>query len=420
MMFIRGHPADYDHWANLGCFGWDYASVLPYFKRLETSSRGADQYRGNSGPQSVDDTRAPSPLTDRWVAAMRAMGVPQVADLNGPAPDGVDYVQATQLNGWRHTTGKAFVRPVVGRSRLALQLHSEVQQILMEGKRAIGVEYVRKGRTRKAIAECGVIVSAGTMASPALLMRSGIGNSEELRRLGIPTVMDLPGVGQNLQDHPGVVVSHNTTHETFGSDQGILRSPIHAANFLFRGRGPLSTSIGHAHAFIRTQEDMQLPNLQIITSPFGYDFDERGASLIRGRAFGTAIGLMRPKARGQLTLRSKDPAERPLIRHQMLDDAGDVAELIAGVRFVRRMMSTPEISDIIVAERFPGAELESDHELEQFVRNSTPELSVHGMENLWVADASIMPTLPSGNTNATAIMIGEKAADMILARHSEA
>ena len=436
MMFVRGHPWDYDHWASLGCTGWDYQSVLPYFKRLEDNSRGADEYRGVGGPAAVCDTRVPNQLTGLWVDAMINMGIPRCPDLNGAVPDGVDLVQASQKNGWRQTTGSAFVRPALRKNSLKLELHSEVHRVLFSGGRATGVEYCRKGKMRTEHARLGVVLAAGTMVSPTLLQRSGVGDAALLESLNIPVIADSPGVGKNLQDHPGVMLSYNINLPTFGSDSGPLRSLLHGLNFIFRGRGPLTTSIGHAQAFIRTLPHLERPNVQLITAPFAYDFDEKGAKLVRERAFGMAVGLMRPRPRGTIRLRSADYSVRPLIQHEMLGSSDDVDEIVAGVKFARELMQKSPIESVVVSERFPGKEIQSDQELESFIRQTAfsmyhqigtckmgtdelavvdPDLRVRGVSGLWVADASIMPTLPSGNANATCIMIGEKAADLVSA-----
>ena len=435
MMYIRGHPRDYDQWAALGCEGWDYASLLPCFRRLEDNPRGADQYRGVGGPQSVSETREHSALMDRWISAVEQAGVRRNPDLNGESPDGVGAVQATQKAGWRMTAGSAFVRPLLGKPNFELKLKCRATRIQLQDGRATGVEYERRGRCHVRTAAKGVIVSCGAMMSPVLLMRSGIGPRDELLAHGIDCLVDLPGVGANLQDHPAVIASYNVRHPTFGSRTGPLLNLWHGINFLLRGRGPLTTSIGHAHAFIRTDARLDLPDVQIITSPFAYDFDERGARLVRDQAFGIAIGVMRPGARGRIRLRSADASDPPRIEHQLLGDDADVRTLVDGVRFVRDVMRQPAIADIVVSERFPGSGIEDDAQLESFVRSVCfsmyhqvgtckmgvddqavvdPRLAVRGVKGLFVADASVMPTLPSGNTNATALMIGERASDLVL------
>ena len=435
MMYIRGHRADYDRWAGTGCAGWSYRDLLPYLRRMEDNNRGENTLRGIGGPQSVDDTRSPHPLTEKWIASIEAMGVPRVDDLNGEVPDGVDRVQATQKGGWRQTAASAYLRPLLKHPGLDLQCNAEVKQIHFEGTRASSITWQRSDSTHTSAASRGIIVASGAMGSPWLLLRSGIGPADSLSAAGIKTVSDVPGVGQNLQDHPAVMASFNLNEDSFGNELGPIRGIPHLLNFLLRGRGPLTTSIGHAHAFIRTDVGMELPDLQLISSPFAYDFDEKGASLVRDRAMGTAIGLMRPSSRGTLSLNQKDPFARPVISHEMLSHQADVEALMAGVRFVRKMMATPPMGQALVGERYPGAGVESTEQLEQFVRGACfsmyhqvgtckmgcdpmavvdPQLRVRGVENLWVADASIMPDLPSGNTNATAIMIGERASDFIL------
>ena len=434
MMFIRGHPKDYDRWAAAGCAGWSYEETLPYFTKLEDNEQGSSAYRGVGGPQRVSGTRAPSPLTDIWMDSLVNLGFPRSDDLNGSTPDGVGIVQATQKRGWRHTAGSAFVRPVLGRSSLDLQLHATVDRIVFEDKRAVGVQYRHKGRFVEASAKLGVIVSAGAMASPALLQRSGVGPPDVLRRAGVDPIVESYGVGANLQDHPGVSVCFNVDHPTFGSDLNLITAPLQGLNFLLRGRGPLTTSIGHAQAFVRSRPDLELPDLQLITSPFAHEFTDSGVELVRDKAFGMAIGVMRPGARGTVHIRSSDPDERPMIAHELLGDDGDVKRLIEGVRIARRMTQTEPLKSIFQSERLPGESVDSDDDIETFIRETAysmyhqvgtcrmgvddnavvdSKLRVRGAEALWVADASIMPDLPSGNTNATCIMIGERAADLI-------
>ncbi len=434
MMYIRGHREDYNGWAEMGCTGWDYQSLLPYFKRLEDNPRGADFYRGIGGPQSVSEARERSPLMDKWIEAVEEFGVPRNPDLNGEVPDGVDAVQCTQKAGWRHTAGSAFLRPVLGRANMRLELKAFVEKLEIKNGKVVSVDYRKNGRKITVHANKGVVLSAGAMVSPKLLLLSGIGPSSTLGEHGIDCVHELQGVGQNYQDHPAIMTSFNVNHETFGSNTGPIKNLLHGINFLLRGRGPLTTSIGHAQAFLRSSPDLALPDLQLITSPFAYDFDERGAKLVKDKAFGVAIGVQRPESRGVVSLHGKNPQFPPKIQFEMFGARKDLDTLVDGIKIARKLMQQAAMSAVYESERLPGSGADSDELLEQYIRNTAfsmyhqvgtckmgtddlavvdPKLKVRGLSNLWVADASIMPTLPSGNTNATALMIGEKASDLI-------
>jgi choline dehydrogenase len=433
MMFIRSHPWDFDHWASLGNPGWSYADVLPYFKRLEHNERGSSPFRGVGGPQAVSDCRTPHPLTDIWMRAAVEAGIERNPDLNGERPEGVDYVQASQKGGWRHSTAQAYLRGV-RRPNLDVRTNCFVQRVLFEGRRACGVEYAQGDSKRELRARCGVVVSAGSLSSPKLLQVSGIGRGEMLQALGISIIADLPGVGENLQEHPAFLTTTFVDSPTLSTDTGAFRNIMHGLNFLLRGRGPLTTSIGHAQAFVRSSPARIVPDIQLIMSPFAYDFHEAGARLCREQVFAVCVGLMRPRSRGNISLRSPDPADRPRIRHELLGSQEDVADMIAGLRLARRVLEQPSIRSMVRGERHPGGTIVSDADLESFIRtNAFPmyhpvgtcrmgkddgavvdhRLAVRGVERLWVADASVMPTLPSGNTNATVIMIGEKASDLL-------
>ena len=283
----------------LGCrrnVGWDYESVLPYFRRLERNERGANAYRGADGPVHVSEVRAPSPLTDAWIAACVEAGIPRSNDLNGFAPDGVDYVQASIKRGWRHSAGRAYLAPRPKGVRI--ELEAQVTKVLFDGRRAVGVAYAQKGQPRTATARCGVVVSAGAIASPKLLMLSGIGPAAQLTQVGIPVLHNAPQVGENLQEHPGVRMAYDVTAGSMGAETGPLKNLVHGINFLLRGRGPLSSGIGHAQAFVRSDASFALPNLQIIMSPFTIDFDEDGPQLNQEQTFGIAVGSCAQRAEG--------------------------------------------------------------------------------------------------------------------------
>ncbi|WP_245978832.1 GMC family oxidoreductase [Aurantiacibacter xanthus] len=441
MMFIRGHRHDYDSWHDLGATGWNYQSVLPYFRRMETNERGADAYRGGEGPLSVSEGRARYPLTDAWIEAAVQAGVPRSPDLNGGLAEGVDFVQVSQRKGMRHSTAVAYIWPNLNRASLTLQLHSRVNRIIVENRRATGVEITGEdGTIRRISARRGVVVCAGTMNSPRLLMLSGIGEAAQLKASGIEVVHDLPGVGQNLQDHPGTHLVNEAEGRTLNAEVQGLRGLGHLASFLTARKGALTTSIGHAQAFVRTNGAMAVPNIQLIFAPLAFDYGEDGKIRLRkSPSVSTAVALMRPRSRGRITLAGPDPALPPLIRHELLGDPQDVDEMVDGIEFARRIMEQPAIAGAITGEVRPA--LAPEHQtadrtaMRDYVRGAVssfyhqigtckmgsdamavvdPELKVRGLEGLWVADASVMPAMPSGNTNATAIMIGEKGSDHVL------
>jgi len=439
MMFIRGHRHDYDRWATeLGCAGWDHASVLPYFRKLETSSRGADAFRGGTGPLSVDEVRMTHPLTAAWMAAAQAAGVPACADLNGGDAEGVDRVQVSQRRGWRASTSAEYLRPARRRANLQVELRAEVQKILVSDGRARGVEYLQGGQRKTVHARGGVVVAAGTMASPKLLMLSGIGPGAQLAGLGIPVLCDLPGVGANLQDHVGTHYAVAVDQHTLNTDRHPLRLLLHAGNFLLRGRGPLATPIGHAQAFVRTRPGLAAPNLQLIMAPLAFDLDAQGKIVLAGEAaISTMVAVNRPASRGRLSLRSADPQDPPRIEHALLGADDDLEQLAEGLALARRIAQQAPLAAHVKHERLLFSQLQTHEQLRDFARAASicmyhpagtcrmgdtrrdaeavvdPQLRVRGVDGLWVADASVIPALPAGNINATVVMIGEKAADHI-------
>ena len=438
MMFIRGHRDDYDRWSDLGCTGWDYASVLPYFKRLECNRRGEDEWRGRQGPHSVEELNVDSALTHAWVKAAQEAGIPRSHDLNGAEHEGVDYVQVAQRRGWRESAVQAYLNPVRKRSNLHIQLNSQVTRILFDGARANGIEFVRDGvgQYGKALARAAVILSAGSIASPKLLQLSGIGDAQALKRVGIDGIAHSPGAGKNLQEHTGIRYSFDVNGETLGSRTGPLHNVVQLIRFLVNGKGLLTTPIAHAHAFIRTREKFRTPNIQVTMAPFHVDIAENSAVLSKERIAGGAVGLMRTGSRGEIALRSSDPLEPPRIHYPMLDSGDDIEQLVDACRLARRITEQPAFAGHLVRWRQPDDEVFSGDQLRDFVKDAafpmyhpvgtcrmgndaqavvSPDLKVRGVDGLWVIDASVMPTLVTGNTNATVLMIGEKGADLVRA-----
>ena len=441
MMFIRGHRYDYDRWAELGAEGWDYASVLSYFRRLEDNERGEDEWRGTGGPISVSEIRSRYGVTDRWIEAVQEAGYPRSADLNGEVAEGVDTIQLSQKRGLRSSTAFGYLRDKP--DGLDIMLEAQVLGIVLENGRATGVK-VRHGKVEKVLtAKRGVVLSAGALNTPRLLMLSGIGPAAHLREHGIEVAVDVPGVGANLQEHPGVHLVNNVSAHTLNDDSRGLETVRSALDFLFARKGALTTGIGHAQAFVKSREGLPAPNIQLAFSAFAFDITPKGNLALRKESsVSTFVALMRPESRGQVTLRSADPEDAPVITHQLIGEEDDAMQLVEGLMIARRIMGQGALEGMVTSEVRPGAEADSPQALMGYVRAATIPMYhpvgtakigagddpmavcdagclVRGTRNLWVVDASIMPTIPQGNTNATAIMIGERASDLVVDRVRE-
>ncbi len=437
MMFVRGHPWDYDHWAELGASGWDYPGVLPYFRRLEHNARRTDEWRGQGGPVAVSEVRSRYDITARWVEAAMQAGIRRSPDLNGEQAEGVDLVQVSQRRGLRASTAAAYLSP--SPEGLELLDRAEVLRIEVEHGRAVGVTLRREGIERTIRARAGVVLSAGALNTPRLLMLSGIGPAKHLKKLGIDVVRDLPGVGGNLQEHPAVHLVNEVSARTLNDDARGFAGLLQVLKLVCAGSGALTTGIGHAQALVKSRKGLPAPNLQLAFSAFAFEITPQGNLALRPRSsITTLVGLMRPSSRGRISLRSPDPADKPKIEHQLLGDEDDVAQLVEGLRIARKVARQPALAPMVTDEVRPGAAATGKQALTGYVRAATipmfhpvgtakmggakdrqavvgPDLRLHGIERLWVADASVIPTIPQGNTNATAIMIGEKASDLILA-----
>jgi choline dehydrogenase len=436
MIYVRGHPWDYDHWAQLGATGWSAAEVVPYFRRLESNSRGGNAARGDSGPIHVADNRVRYAIVDAFIDAAVSYGVPRNPDHNGEhAGEGTDYSQTNQRNGLRCSSARGYLHSGPRRPNLDIRTETVVRKILIEGGRAVGVEYERGRTTGTLVARGGVVLSAGSLNSPRLLMLSGIGPVDHLSAHGIKVVADRPGVGANLQDHVGTHIVARVNTRTVNSDSRGLAALRAGLSFLLFRRGAITSSMCHAQAFVRTTPGMAVPDVQVSCTAFAFDINEVGrAVLCRYPAISLTVGITRPKSRGSVRLRSGDPFAPPLIQHQLLGDAGDVERLARGIEIGRAILAQPAISKYVVEEVRPGPAV-AGAALRDYLHVASiplyhpvgtcrmgqdemavvdPDLRVHGVGNLWVADASVMPTLPSGNTNATAMMIGDKGADHVL------
>jgi choline dehydrogenase len=434
MLYVRGRPIDYDGWAAQGAPGWGWNDVLPYFMKSEDNARGASEWHGAGGPVRVSDQRSPRPIDRALIDASVAAGIPYTPDYNGPEQDGVSMFQVTQRNGRRFSTADAYLDPVIGRENLAVATRRLVLGVELEGERAVGVRLRRGRRGQETVrARREVILSAGAIGSPQLLALSGIGAPDELRAVGVEVRHDLPGVGGNLQDHPFVTVSWEVT------DQNTLFTAEHPrflAEWLLRRTGPMSSTVAEVVAFVRTRPGLAAADIQFHMAPAFYE--DHGAVTYEGHAAGVAPVLVSPKARGRVWLRSADPTDKPRILTNSLSEPEDLASLVAGVRLGRRIGEQSPLRELIVKEIAPGPELVDDIDLEADIRRrlmliyhpvGTCRMSdthseavvdsllrVHGIDGLRVVDASVMPIIPGGNTNAPTIMIAERAADLIAGR----
>ena len=434
--FIRGAPEDYNGWAALGCRGWDFETVLPYFRRLEDYEGGANEYRGTGGPLSVSHIRSVHPLSRALIESCVKAGMTFREDINLPPQMGVGYMQASQRKGWRHSSSRAYLWPAKGRANLRIVTHAQALGLTFEGTRATGVEYLRRGKRRRATASKAVVLCAGSFGSPQLLMLSGVGPAAHLREHGIEVRYDLPGVGENMQDHAGISQTVWVNRKTYNVQTGPLSALVYGAQWLLFGTGPGSTPIAQVCGYRRCDPSKSRSHVQYLFSPAGYDLTEDGPEVFEKPTITGLTNLHRPYSAGTVRLASADPLKQPQIQPNLFADERDIETLILGSRFFRTVFETEPIAGYIVGEHLPGKDVQSDDEWTDYIRAHAigvyhpagtckmghdpmavvdDGLKVHGLEGLFVADASIMPTVVSANLNATCIMIGERAAEMVRA-----
>jgi choline dehydrogenase len=451
MLWVRGNPADFDQWANLGATGWDHATLLPYMKSLESFDGGPSEYRGGSGPQSVSHIRMKHPLVAAWLRGAEQSGLPILDDYNGASQFGAGWSQLSQRKGLRHSTARSFLAKARRRGEVDVLTHATVVRVVFEGTKAVGVEYVKDGSSTVLRARREVILSAGALESPAILMRSGVGPASELAGLGISVVADVPAVGRNLQEHPAISMTFAVNGKTLNQELnplGVLKGGL---DFVFRRRGPGTAPLSHAMLFGPPVRPEGWPQYHVLMAPLGIGeekphatkeevaqsrHDKQDVALSKDPIVSAFMSPLHPRGRGVLRLTSSDPSVALSIEHPMLADDRDLVDLIAAARKVREIFESPAMRDVVIRENDPTAGLETDDQWADFIRGHCyggshwvgtvrmgapgdpeaavdPHLRVAGVSGLRVVDASIMPTLTSGNTNAPSVLIGERGASLI-------
>jgi choline dehydrogenase len=440
MIAIRGHRCDYDRWSAQGAAGWSYKEVLPYFKRLENSWRGAGPFHGSTGPVKISRVEGPTHLWQPLLESAQAAGIPLCDDPNGAEQDGIALMEATIGDGKRSSTARAYLRPAMSRTNLTIHTDAMASRIVVEQGRATSVEYRRHGQQCKARAAREIIVCGGAYHSPHLLLLSGIGPADELRALGINAIHDLPGVGRNLRDHPNIQNEYELRGDMgFTRNLRMDRAAVSVARWFISKDGPFATNGSTANVFARTLDGLEQPDIQLICLPVSNSatlwvpgFEKKPSSRLSVRC-----GYLQPKSRGWVKLRSANPADAPRILTNMFDDPRDLDAMLRAIKLSRSIYAQAPLRDMILRETLPGPGNASDAELREYIRRNAghrshpvgtcrmghdkdavvdSQLRVHGIAGLRVADASVMPEVPSGNTNLPSIMVGERAADLILGR----
>jgi choline dehydrogenase len=444
MIAVRGNRRDYDDWAapkeTGGLPGWSYAEVLPYFKKMETHWRGAGPYHGGDGPVHISRMEGPELLWEPLLAAAQAAGIPYCDDPTGPEQDGISKMESTVWRGRRVSSARAYLRPAMSRANLTVQTGVLVRRIVVRGGRAIGVQFARRGETLTVLANEEVIVSAGAYGSPQLLQLSGIGAADELRAAGVTPVHDLPGVGRNLADHPVVINEFDLK-----GDEGLTRylradrAALAAARWYAGKPSPFGYTGTLANIFARTSDSVDRPDMQMMCLPLSGDARLWLPGLQRKQVSRLSVrtGYLPLKSRGWVRLRSADPRDPPRIFLNMFSEAGDMEGMIRSIHLSREIYAQSPLAELIAREHLPGEAVRSEAELTAYIRRHAThrahpacscrmgsdegavvdaELRVRGLDGLRVVDASVMPALPRGNPNLACMMIGEKAADLVLGR----
>jgi choline dehydrogenase len=431
MLYVRGRPLDYDIWEREGATGWGWDAMRPYFLKAEHNERGASEHHAVGGPLNVADPRSPRPFMAKILAAWEAQGIPYVGDYNGPEQDGCAMVQVTQKDGRRWSTASGYLKPVMDRPNLEVVTGAHVQGLDLEGTRVTGVRYRRRRRRQTARAEREVILAAGAFGSPQILQLSGIGPAEVLRAAGVPVRHELPGVGENLQDHPFLTVNFEITGDSlYGAEK-----PKAMAEWLLRRSGKLTSPAAEGFAFVRSRPGLPAPDLQFHLGVLYYE--KHGAAEFEGHAAVMGPVLLTPKARGRVWLRTDDPADAPHILTNTLSEPEDVEAMVTGFELTREVAGREPLASSVVRELTPGDRVRGREDIEASLRERVeliyhpvgtcriggddgavvdPELRVRGIEGLRVCDASVFPMIPGGNTNAPTIAVAERGADLIAGR----
>lgn len=437
LIYIRGQRQDYDHWASLGNTGWGHDELLPYFIKSESNQRGASAHHGAHGPLKVSNIAERHPLIEAFIAGAQALGVPRNEDFNGAQQEGAGYYQLTTHQGWRCSTATAYLKPARGRRNLRIETRAHATGLVLEGKRAVGVRYLQNGIAKTAHCNAEVLLAAGAIQSPQLLQLSGIGPAALLQQHGIPVVLDAPGVGENLQDHLQIRLSYEctlpiTTNDQLNSWLGQLRIGL---QWLFKRSGPLAVGINQGGCFMRAlPAESNTPDIQFHVATLSADM--AGGKVHPYSGFTLSVCQLRPQSRGHVRIRSSDPLEAPEMQANYLSTELDQRTAVAAVRAARAIAQSAAMQPFVKREVKPGLQQQTDAELLAFCRDNgatifhpsgtcrmgvdalavvDPQLRVNGIAGLRVVDCSVMPTLVSGNTNAPAVMLAEKAVDMIRA-----